>query len=77
MTAATVSKRVQALEKHIGTPLFSRRPRGVRLNARGRSYADEIRRVFADLGAVTERHQENGETKRLKLVAVEVVPRSG
>ena len=53
--------------------MFSRRPRGVRLNARGRSYADEIRLVFADLGAVTERHQEHRETKRLKLVAVEVV----
>ena len=73
VTAATISKRVQALEKHIGTPLFARRPRGVRLNARGRSYADEIRRVFADLGAVTERHQDHRETKRLKLVAVEVV----
>ena len=72
VTAATVSHRVQELERHLGARLFSRYARGVRLNARGRSYADEIRRIFAEITAATERHRERAQAKRLKLVAVEV-----
>ena len=73
VTAATVSHRVRALERHIGARLFSRHARGVRVNTRGREYAQEIRRIFGDLAAATERHREFTEAKRLKLVAVEVV----
>ena len=73
MTAATISHRVQALETHIGARLFSRHARGVRLNVRGREYAAEIRRIFADLSTATERHREHAKATHLKLVAVEVV----
>ena len=73
VTAATISHRVQALEQHIGAQLFSRHARGVRLNVRGREYAGEIRRIFADLGTATERHREHAAATHLKLVAVEVV----
>ncbi len=73
LTAATISHRVQALERHIGARLFSRHARGVRLNVRGREYAAEIRRIFAELGTATERHREHAEATHLKLVAVEVV----
>ena len=73
VTAATISHRVQALETHIGARLFTRHARGVRLNVRGREYAAEVRRIFADLRTATERHRERAEATHLKLVAVEVV----
>lgn len=73
VTPATVSHRVQALERHIGARLVSRHARGVRLNTRGREYAEEIRRIFAEITAATERHRDRAEAKRLKLIAVEVV----
>ena len=73
VTAATISHRVQALETHIGARLFTRHARGVRLNVRGREYAAEIGRIFADLRTATERHREHAEATHLKLVAVEVV----
>ena len=52
---------------------LSRYARGVRLNARGQGYAEEIRRVLAVFSAATERQRERGETTRLRRVAVEVV----
>ena len=73
VTAATISHRVQALERHMGADLFSRHGRGVRLNTRGREYAQEIRRIFKELRAATERHRVRSEAPRLRLVAVEVV----
>ena len=73
VTAATVSHRVQALERYIGARLFSRYARGVRLNPRGRAYAEDIQRIFAELSDVTERRRAHTESHRLKLVAVEVV----
>ena len=73
VTAATISNRVRALETHIGAQLFSRHARGVRLNARGREYAGEIRRILAEITTVTERHREHAQATHLKLVAVEVV----
>ena len=73
VTAATISHRVQALETHIGAQLFSRHARGVRLNVRGREYAGEIQRIFAELSNATERHREHADATHLKLVAVEVV----
>ena len=73
VTAATISHRVQALETHIGAQLFSRHARGVRLNVRGREYAGEIQRIFAELSTATEQHREHSNATHLKLVAVEVV----
>ena len=73
VTAATISHRVQALERHIGADLFSRHARGVRLNTRGQEYAQEIRRILKELGTATERHRVRNEATRLRLVAVEVV----
>ena len=74
VTAATISHRVQALEKHLRAPLFARHARGVRLNTRGRAYAEEIRRIFKDIRTSTERHRDRAdEQQHLKLVAVEVV----
>ena len=52
---------------------LSRYARGVRLNARGQGYAEEIRRVLAVFSAATERQRERAETTRLRRVAVEVV----
>ena len=73
VTPATISHRVKTLEQYLGAGLFSRHARGVRLNARGRAYLDDLQRIFAELGDATERRRERAEAQRLKLVAIEVV----
>ena len=73
VTPTTVSHRVLALERHLGARLFSRHARGVRLNALGRAYLEDIQRIFAELGTMTELRRDRPEAQRLKLVAVEVV----
>ena len=51
---------------------LSRYARGVRLNVRGREYAQEIQRTCAALSTASERHREHAYATHLKLVAVDV-----
>ena len=53
VTPAAVAHRVRMLEKHLGAPLFERRPRGVRLTLRGLRYHDDIRRILEELIAAS------------------------
>ena len=63
VTPAAVAHRIRTLEKHLGAALFHRRHRGVRLNARGRAYHAEIRRILADLRDTTRLH---GDGRRFR-----------
>ena len=56
VTPAAVAHRIRMLESHLGAALFERRHRGVRLNARGRAYYEEIRRILTDIRDTTRRH---------------------
>ena len=53
VTASAVNRRIADLEGELGTPLFDRRPRGVRLTAAGEVFVHYLRR-------------HNGEVERMK-----------
>ena len=58
VTPPAVGNRIRMLERHLGAELFTRYSRGVRLNRRGRAYAEEVRRILRDLAETTERHAD-------------------
>ena len=58
VTAPAVAHRVRTVEDHLGTELFTRRARSVRLNRRGRAYHAEVRRILADLRDTTALHRD-------------------
>lgn len=53
LTPAAVSQQVRLLEKHLGTTLFERLPRGVALTDIGQAYALPIRKSFAEMEVAT------------------------
>jgi DNA-binding transcriptional LysR family regulator len=53
VTASAVNRRIMDLEEELGTPLFERRPRGVRLTAAGEVFVNYLR-------------QQDGEVERMK-----------
>lgn len=53
LSPSAISQRVRVLEKHLGTPLFERRPRSVRLTEAGQAYLPAVRDLFEDLAAAT------------------------
>ena len=63
VTPAAVAHRIRMLERHLDAELFERGRRGVRLNRRGRAYAEEVRRILADIHDTTERH---GDRRRFQ-----------
>ncbi len=73
VTSAAVAYRVKVLEEYLHGALFDRRPRGVRLNTRGKAYLKDVQRVLADIRAVTERHRGRAWSHRVRIVSVEAV----
>lgn len=49
VTASAVNRRIQDLEDELGTALFERRPRGVRLTAAGEVFVNYLRRQAGDV----------------------------
>jgi len=74
VTQPTLSEQVQELEKDIGTALFERMPRGVRLSRAGESLLREARRLLGELDEAVEqaRRVGRGETARLRVAFSEV-----
>ena len=58
VTSAAVAHRIRMLERHLRAELFVRRHRGVRLNRRGRSYVEDVRRILLDIHDTTRRHRD-------------------
>ena len=58
VTAAAVAHRIRVLEHHLQAALFVRRPRGIRLNRRGRAYFDEVQRILRDIRHTTALHAD-------------------
>jgi DNA-binding transcriptional LysR family regulator len=52
VTASALNRRIQDIEDELGTKIFERLPRGVRLNAAGELLVRHIRTQMADLGRV-------------------------
>lgn len=53
LSPATISQRVRRLEAHLGTPLFERLPRSLRLTELGHAYLPTVRDIFEELSAST------------------------
>lgn len=53
LSPSAISQRVRVLEKHLGTPLFERRPRSLGLTEAGQAYLPAVRDLFEDLAAAT------------------------
>ena len=50
-----LSRQIQDLEKEIGFELFERLPRGVKLNAAGTLFLDDVRRILQDVNEAAAR----------------------
>lgn len=55
-----LSRQIQELEEEIGTPLFERLPRGVRLTAAGRLFLAEAEALLAQASGALERARDAG-----------------
>jgi DNA-binding transcriptional LysR family regulator len=60
VNASTLTRRVTVLEDELGLTLLERRRTGVRLTSGGATVLVEVRRMFADLEAITEAARSNG-----------------
>ena len=65
LSASAISQRVRVLEKHLGTALFERRPRSLRLTEAGQAYLPVVRDLFEDLAAATSGLFGNTDRARL------------
>ena len=67
LSSPALTRRIQALERHVGRPLFERRHQAVQLNPDGERLLAEIGPALDELGAAMERAQGNAELMRLRL----------
>ncbi len=67
LSAPALSRRIQALERHIGHSLFERRHQAVHLNSDGERLLAEIGPLIDNLSRAIERAAGEGELLRLRL----------
>lgn len=67
LSAPALSRRIQALERHIGHSLFERRHQAVHLNADGERLLAEIGPLIDTLSRAIERAAGDGDLLRLRL----------
>lgn len=67
LSSPALTRRIQALERYVGHPLFERRHQGVTLNADGERLLDEIAPSIDALALAMERASGNSEMMRLRL----------
>lgn len=67
LSSPAVTRRVQAMERHVGRPLFERRQRAVRLNAEGERLLAEVGPALDELGLAVERVAGGSGLQRLRL----------
>jgi LysR family glycine cleavage system transcriptional activator len=65
-----LSRRVQALERFVGRPLFERRHQAILLNPEGEQLLTEIGPALEELGQAMERAAGHSELMRLKLAGL-------
>ncbi|MEW6167747.1 MAG: LysR family transcriptional regulator [Pseudomonadota bacterium] len=71
-----LSQQIQALERELGTALFTRLPRGVRLTAAGTAFYEDARRILRDAERAAERVRRvaRGELGRLRVGMINSAP---
>lgn len=67
VTPGAVSRQVKLLEDHIGTKLFERANREVRLTRAGAEYLEELTEAFSRVNAATARFIKSGHDQKLRL----------
>lgn len=70
LSSPALSRRVQALERFVGRPLFERRHQAVLLNPDGEQLLTEIGPALEELGHAMERASGHSELMRLKLATL-------
>lgn len=71
LTHGAVSRRIQAVERWLGTPLFERHARGVRATPAGQRFAREVEQALATISQSAEHWRPRRE---LETVRISVVP---
>jgi LysR family glycine cleavage system transcriptional activator len=69
VTPGAVSRQIQNLESHLGTPLFRRANRTVELTAAGHAYMQEIQSALEKISTATERARTPGRRRPLAICA--------
>ncbi len=74
-TQPTVGRRISALEKRLGAPLFLRSPTGYRLTPVGEKIRDRVRAIELETRWIEERlqHERNDSTGRVTVTAPEML----
>ena len=70
VAASAVNRRIQDLEEELGTPIFERLPRGVRLTAAGELFLGYARRRSADLEQVRSQIEDLRGVRRGRVTLV-------
>lgn len=70
LSSPALTRRLQALEHHVGHLLFERTHQAIRLNREGERLLDEVGPALDALGLAMERASGRGERMRLKLAAL-------
>lgn len=70
LTASAVSHHVRKLEAMLGTALFQRQARGVKLTAEGRQLADAANTALADIAAVASNLQHRADATLLRVTTL-------
>jgi LysR family glycine cleavage system transcriptional activator len=60
LTRSAVSHQLRLLERELGFDLLRRMGRGIALTARGRRYANDVRKALAVIGDAATRHDDQG-----------------
>lgn len=71
-----LSQQVQALERELGTPLFTRLPRGVALTDAGAAFLEDARRILREADQAVERARRvaRGELGRVRMGMINSAP---
>jgi LysR family glycine cleavage system transcriptional activator len=67
LSSPALTRRIQALERHVGRPLFERRHQAIQLNPDGERLLAEIGPALDELGDAMDRAHGNAELMRLRL----------
>ena len=67
LSTPALSRRVQALERFIGRPLFDRKHQALEINAEGQRLLDDIAPALDSLAQALENIQSGGNQLRLRL----------
>ena len=70
LSSPALTRRIQALERHVGHPLFERRHQSIHLNEAGERLLGEAAPALDALGLAIERATGNVELMRLKLAVL-------